>query len=149
MAAQISAERVVGRVLGPLPAHLASLTQTSPIGLIPKPHQPGKRRLVVDLSSPPGYSVNDAIPLDICHMCYASVADAARLIRQLGAGTQLAKVDLQNAYWLVPVHLDDHQLQGLRWDKEMYIDTVLPFGFRLAPKFYQLWSMPFLGYCWL
>ena len=88
----------------------------------------------MSLSSPPGYSVNDAIPLDICHMRYASVADAARLIRQLGAGTLLAKVDLQNAYWLVPVHLDDHQLQGLSWDKEVYIDTVLSFGFRLAPK---------------
>ncbi len=35
---------------------------TSPIGIIPKPHQPGKFRLIVDLSAPSGYSVNDGIP---------------------------------------------------------------------------------------
>ena len=65
----------------------------------------------MDLSSLPGYSVNEAIPVDICHMHYASVADAARL---LGAGTLLAKIDLQNAYRIVPVHQDDHHLLGLR-----------------------------------
>ena len=40
----------------------------SPIGLIPKPYQPGRWHLIVDLSSPHGQSVNDAISLDICHM---------------------------------------------------------------------------------
>ena len=54
VASQIREETVAGRVLGPLPPHLANLTQTSPIGLIPKPHQPGKWRLIVDLSSPAG-----------------------------------------------------------------------------------------------
>jgi hypothetical protein len=34
-----------GRLLGPLPPLLSQLVQTSPIGLIPKPHQPGKWRL--------------------------------------------------------------------------------------------------------
>lgn len=51
VASQIRAETAAGGVLGPLPPHLASITQTSPIGLIPKPHQPGKWRLIVDLSS--------------------------------------------------------------------------------------------------
>lgn len=34
---------------------------TSRIGVIPKKHQPGKFRLIVDLSSPRGKSVNDRI----------------------------------------------------------------------------------------
>ena len=134
VASQIREETVVGRVLGPLPPHLANLTQTSPIGLIPKPHQPGKWRLIVDLSSPAGHSVNDAIPVDNCHTQYASVLDAAKLIRRLGAGTLLAKVDLQHAYRIVPVHPDDHHLLGLRWGGYVYIDTALPFGLRSAPK---------------
>lgn len=67
------------RLLGPLPAHLAIHCHSNPIGLIPKPHQPGKWRLIVDLSSPRGNSVNDAIATSSCHMHYASVIDAARM----------------------------------------------------------------------
>ena len=87
-----SEERSAGRLLGPLPLHLASRCQISPIGLIPKPHQPGKWRLIVDLSSPEGGSVNDAIAVDHCHMHYASVLDAAAVVRQLGQGTLLASI---------------------------------------------------------
>lgn len=135
--AQIRAEVEAGRLLGPLPPHLAALVQTSPIGLIPKPHQPGKWRLIVDLSSPAGMSVNDAISPDICHMRYATVLDAVNIIQQLGRGTLLAKLDLQNAYRMVPVHPDDHQLLGIRWGQEVFIDTALPFGLRSAPKVFS------------
>ena len=137
VAAHINEELVAGRVLGPLPPHLAKLTHTSSIGLIPKPHQPGKWRLIIDLSSPSGHSINDAISSDHCHMQYASVLDAARLIQQLGVGTLLAKVDLKHAYRIVPVHPDDHPLLGLCWEKEVYIDTALPFGLRSAPKIFS------------
>ena len=40
--AHLRSEVEAGRLLGPLPLHLACLVQTSPIGLIPKPRQPGK-----------------------------------------------------------------------------------------------------------
>ena len=33
----------------------------SRFGVIPKPHQPGKWRLITDLSSPKGGSVNDGV----------------------------------------------------------------------------------------
>ena len=135
--AHIRSERASGRVLGPLPSHLARLTHTSAIGLIPKPHQPGKWRLIVDLSSPTGYSVNDAIGSNMCHMHYASVPEAARYIRRLGTGTVLAKVDLQNAYRIVPVHPDDHHLLSFRWNNQVFIDTALPFGLRSAPKIFS------------
>ena len=89
---QIHDEATAGRLLGPLPPHLACLVQANPIGLIPKPHQPGKWRLIVDLSLPTGASVNDAISPDSCHMPYASILDAAQLIQHLGPGTQKAKL---------------------------------------------------------
>ena len=91
----------------------------------------------MNLSSPAGASVNDAIASDSCHMQYTSVLEAARLIQQLGVGTQLAKLDLQNAYRMVPVHPDDHPLLGIRWGQEVYIDTALPFGLRSAPKIFS------------
>ena len=77
----LAAERATGRLLRPLPTQLANSCQTSPIGLIPKPHQPGKWRLIVDLSSPRRASVNEAIASEPCHMRYASVLDAAALVR--------------------------------------------------------------------
>ena len=138
--AHIKAESAAGRLLGPLPPHLSGLVQTSPIGLIPKPHQPGKWRLIVDLSSPTGSSVNDPIAPDRCHMRYSSVWEAAQIIQQLGVGTQLAKLDLHNAYRMVPVHSDDHCLLGVRWGNEVFVDTALPFGLRSAPKIFSAMS---------
>ena len=83
---QIRAEVDAGRLLGPLPPYLACMVQTSSIGLILKPHQQDKWRLIVNLSSPAGASVNDAIASDSCHMQYTSVLEAARLILGGGGG---------------------------------------------------------------
>ena len=55
----------------------------NPVGLIPKSHQPGKFRLIVDLSAPLNRSVNDGIDSGLCSLSYASVDDAVRLgVRQ-------------------------------------------------------------------
>ena len=111
----VAKERATGRLLGPLPPQLARLCHTSPIGLIPKPHQPGRWRLIVDISSPHDGSVNDAISVDHCHMHNASVLHAAAMIRQLRPGSMLAKIDLHHKYRILPVHADDHALLGINW----------------------------------
>ena len=41
----------------------------SPMGVIPKAHQPGRWRLIVDLSSPRAASVNDGIAPNLCSLC--------------------------------------------------------------------------------
>ena len=76
----------------------------NPIGLIPKPHRPGKWRLIVNLSAPEGHSVNDGISKELASMHYASMDDAVNTIRRLGRGTLLAKLDLKSAYRKIPVH---------------------------------------------
>ena len=150
----IQDERAAGRLLGPLPPALASDCQVSPIGLIPKPHQPGKWRLIVDLLSPRGGSVNDAIAVDRCHMHYTSVLEAATAIRHLGKGSLLAKVDLHQAYRMVPVHADDHPLLGIQWQDNTFVDTALPFGLRSAPKIFSAfadalaWVLHIRGVAW-
>ena len=45
-------------------------------GVILKPHQLGKWRLITDLSSPKGGSVNDRVDPVLCSLSYASVDDA-------------------------------------------------------------------------
>ena len=52
-------------------------------------------------------------------------------------GTLLAKLDIQAAYHMVPVHTDDCQLLGMVWKGSIYIDTTLPFGLQSAPKIFN------------
>ena len=133
----IASEVAESRLLGPIPQHLVAPCHHSPIGLIPKPHQPGRWRLIVDLSAPHGHSVNDAISSDLAQMRYASVLDAAAMLRRLGRGTLMAKMDLKNAYRVLPVHPDDHPLLAVEWKGAPYVDTALPFGLRSAPKIFS------------
>ena len=111
--------------------------QISPCGAIPKKHRPDKWRLIVDLSSPRGSSVNDAIPKALCSVSYASVDQAVELAKVLGKGCLLAKLDLQEAYRAVPVHPADQGLLAVTWKGDTYIDRALPFGLRSAPKVFS------------
>ena len=85
-------ELALRRVAGPFPDNFSGI-MISRFGVIPKPGQPGKWRLIVDLSAPALASVNDGITLD-SGMAYSSVADAAQIILQLGQGTEMAKIDI-------------------------------------------------------
>ena len=55
---------------------------------------------------------------------YASVLNAADMIRQLGPGTLMAKVDLHQAYRILPVHADDHPLLGIQWGAATYLESM-------------------------
>ena len=66
-----------------------------------------------------------------------SVDEAANAIMELGRGKLLAKLDIQAAYRIVPVHPNDRWMLGMQWSGKVYIDTVLPFGLRLAPKVFN------------
>ena len=88
----------------------------------------------MDLSHPEGNSVNDGIEPDLCSLTYASIDDAVELVLKMGKGTMLAKLDLESAYRIVPVHLQDRLLLGMKWDGKLYIDSALPFWLTLGPK---------------
>ena len=141
----IREERSLARLL--VPDDGVTGVQVNPFGVIPKPHQPNKWRLIVDLSSPRGASVNDGIDQTLCSISYVSIDEAARRVVKLGSGALLAKLDLRNAYRVVPVHPDDQPLLGMRWGGSLFLDAALPFGLRSAPKIFSavadalLWCM--------
>ena len=54
-------EESLGRIKRVLPAEQGKRFQISPFGVIPKRNRPNKWRLIIDLSSPHGNSVNDSI----------------------------------------------------------------------------------------
>ena len=128
----------LGRMLGPFrdlgglpPVHI------SRFGVIPKGHNIGKWRLITDLSFPPGNSVNDGIDPAICSLRYTTVEDVASVAAQLGPHTLMAKIDIESAYRLIPVHPEDRFLLGVNWRDQVYIDPMLPFGLRSGPKIFN------------
>ena len=105
----------------------------SPFGVIPKKNKPGHWRLILDLSSPEGNSVNDGIAKELASLSYVSVDDMIAVIAKLGEGAILAKLDMKQAYRHVPVSPLDRHYLGMQWGGNIYIDAALPFGLRSAP----------------
>ena len=48
----------------------------------------------------------------------------------------MAKVDIKNAYRIIPVHPEDRALLGMQWEGALYVDAALPFGLRSVPKIF-------------
>ena len=113
ISAHIISELAKGRLVGLVEEVLLPGIQVSPIGLVPKGHITGRWQVIVHLSAPKNFSVNDGISEVLCSLLYASLDDAVDLIRRLGLGTQLVKMDLKEAYRIVPVHPDDQHLLGI------------------------------------
>ena len=127
----------------------------SPFGVIPKKGRTGKWRLIVDLSSPEGHSVNDGVDKDMSSLSYLSVDEVMSSILGKGRGTLLAKTDIQQAYRNIPVCPEDRFLLGMEWKGVVNLDTVLPFGLRSAPLLFTAvgdalqWVMSRRGTLWL
>ena len=125
-----------GRLLGPLHPSIHSLIHTSSLGAIPKKHS-DKWRLILDLSHPAGHSINDGIEKPACSLTYIRVDEVVQKVLLLGRGCQLAKIDIESAFRNVPVHPQDRHLLGLSWNGNIFIEAVLPFGLRSAPKIFN------------
>ena len=103
----------------------------------PQGNNTGMWRLITDESYPPAYSVNDGIDPDLCSLTYCTVEQVAAVVAVYTQGALLAKINVESAYRLIPVHPQDHTLQAVEWDGMVYVDPMLPFGLRLAPKIFN------------
>ena len=137
MDSNIRAEVEAGRLVGPLPLSWRQVLQCIPLALLPKA-QPGRFRKIVDLSLSRDHSVNSGISEGICSVSYATLDDAVGLIKRLGPMMQLVKIDLKDAYWMVPIHPHDQHLLAIVWGNNVYVDHCLPFGLRSAPKIFTV-----------
>ena len=80
--------------------------------------------------------MNDGIDPALTSLTYITVDSVMQVVQQLGKGSLLAKMDIESAYWLVPVHPQDHILQAVEWDGQIYVDPMLPFGLKSATNFF-------------
>ena len=123
------------RVIGPLPKAAVPKAHISRFGVIPKRHTPNKWRLIVDLSHPPGRSVNDGIPKTLCSLSYVTVDTAIQYILQMGPGALLAKMDIKHAFRLLPVHPADRHLLAMSWKGNNSSTPAFHLGYDLLPNY--------------
>ena len=95
-------ELAKGRVAGPFSSPPLPHLHISRFGVIPKKHQPGKWRLILDLSSPGGHSVNDGIRKDPFTVQYMKVDDIIDGIMSLGRAPYLQSLMLKVPTVLFP-----------------------------------------------
>ncbi|KAL9964522.1 hypothetical protein ACROYT_G028176 [Oculina patagonica] len=120
-----------GHTAGPFSSLPLPTLQCSPLGVVPK--KDGSWRIIMDLSSPRGSSINDFISKEDYTLHYASFDQALSLVASFGTGALMAKLDLKHAFRLCPVSPMDRDLLGMHWQGKFYVDLRLPFGLRSSP----------------
>ena len=96
----------------------------------------------MDLSYPPGASVNDYIPKDTylglnITLKFPTVDNLAKHIAQLGTSCRMFKRDLQRAFYQISLDPADFELFGFIWQRKWYWETVLVIGHCIAPYICQ------------
>ena len=105
----------------------SSTTVTQTEQTVPK-SEPGKYRVIHDLSFPRHNSVNLRIPTENSQVQYDSIDTITQLVNQFGQGALMAKTDIKDAFWIIPSHPDNHRLLCFSWDCFYYFDKCLPMG---------------------
>ena len=120
-----------GRILGPFQSPPLPNFRSSGLGLVPK--HDGGWRIIYHLSAPAPHSINDYIDPNSFSLTYCTIDGAYNIINKLGHNALLSKIDLKDAFRLIPVHPEDWNLLGIQWHQRFYVDTCLPFGLHSAP----------------
>ena len=127
-----------GRICGPFNKIPFDIFQISPIGLVPK--KDGSFRMIVNLSSPKGASINDGIPDSAASVSYTTLSSALKLILKAGKDAFLAKSDIKSAFRLLPLSPEDYHLLCFMWEKSYFYDRCLPMGARSSCALFEMFS---------
>ena len=118
----------------------------SKIGISPLSSRPKKDsmewRIILDLSYPPGGSINDGMIKDNymgfpAKLTFPRVDDFAHRIYMLGKNCMMFKIDLSRYFRQLPLDPGDYSLIGYVINGKIYFDKVLPMGMRSAPYIAQ------------
>ncbi|MDY6841666.1 MAG: reverse transcriptase domain-containing protein [Pseudomonadota bacterium] len=135
----------LSRVAGPFCGNPMENLIISPIGLVEK-STPGEFRLIFDLSHPDSDSINGGIPAELSSVQYTSFDAVTSIVRRIGQGAHLVKVDIRSAFRLLPIHPDDFCLMGMQVDGKFFVDKALPFGCSVSCALFEKFST-FLEWC--
>ena len=96
-------------------------------------HDSDESRVILDISFPPGHSVNDRINKD-CYLgvtidlTYPTTDSFATMVKAVGLGALMYKRDLHRAYCQIWTDSFNILYQGFFWQGAFYFDTVLVMG---------------------
>ena len=110
----------------------------SPLNSVPK-KESSDRRLILDLSYPPGNSINDGIYKDwyldeFYKLTLPSVDNLVERIMELGRSCQVFKVDLSRAYRQIFIDFSCVNLLGYVFNNELFYDCTLSMGSRSSAR---------------
>ena len=113
--------------------------RVSPLGVVPKKTE-GKFRLIHRLSFLEGYSVNDAMPSELCSVHYTSFDTAVHMVKVCGFGAEMVKADIKSAFCLLSVHSSNCDLLRFFFEGTYYIDRALPMGCSISCAAFEHFS---------
>ena len=129
---------MLGHVAGPFAQSPYPYYRCSPLKTVPKKGNAAKLRIIHHLSFPHGQSINSATADWPCPL--QGFNCAIRIVRQLGRGCFMAKVDVRAAYRCIPVRPADWPLLGMQWGGHYYFHRTLPFGLRSACHLWERYA---------
>ena len=95
--------------------------------------QKDKVRPVMNMSYPKGRSFNDNVDkLKVGRTTMSSAKKFGQALRAAGKGAFMSKMDMKDAYKLVPAKTEDYRLQGFYWHHAYFIETQQIFGANTA-----------------
>lgn len=135
--AKLNKEVLDGHIVGPFnePPFQQSMV-ISPVMTIPKPN--GKHRMIFNLSHKSPYSVNDSIPASHKTVAYCTIQQVANYILHSNSGpVYLVKIDLANAYRMVPIAKAEWRHLCMKVEGKYLVDRCLPMGAGSSCQIFQ------------
>lgn len=126
-----------GALLGPFRSHpFPTSGHTNPLMSRPKA-DPAQRRIIVDLSFPPGVGINSKVYKGCVFGTFLphklpTVQQALAVIRARNLDVLMAVIDIERAYRNFRGDPLDWPLSVIQYDNSFYIDVALPFGARMS-----------------
>lgn len=130
-------EASYGAIIGPFDQNpFCCDVKISPLNTVSKKDS-DERRIILDLSFPPGASVNDFIDKEFylgeyINLIYPKVDDLVEIIKEKGGKCLVFKKDLKRYYRQIPIDPGDLHLIGFQWGGKMILDRVVPMGLRTS-----------------
>ncbi|CAG2190873.1 unnamed protein product [Mytilus edulis] len=137
-----------GYVKGPFSSPPFETYRVSPIGIAEGKYS-GKKRLILDLSSPHEHetheSINSLIDKEVCSLSYVKIDDAIRAIKHFGKQTILNKTDMTDAFKQLGIRKHQHHLYCMKWKNNYYHYVKLCFGSRIRLASLTIYHGLFVG----
>ena len=140
MWSKLEKEIKLGRIAGPFVEPPFANFKSSPLNIREKSEK-GKYRLLHNLSYPyDNRSVNYNIPTEFGTVTYETLEDAVKLINNAGHNAWLAKSDIADAFYLIPLNPNCYKYTGFQWEGRYYYYKVLPMGCKSSCAMFSAFS---------